>query len=63
MNSCQICHFNYVGDSILGFKAHLSAGALTSNLKLDGRNVKVRAFEETIDSGLKKFGAIIGDSA
>ena len=61
MNDCQIAHFNYVGDSILGRKAHLSAGAITSNYKLDGSEVNVLWKEQMIKSGLNKFGAILGD--
>lgn len=59
----QIPHFNYVGDSIFGYKAHLGAGAIISNVKADKSPVKVRHKEGTIDTGLKKFGAIIGDFA
>lgn len=53
----QIPHFNYVGDSVLGYKAHLGAGAVTSNLKLDGKSVKI----DGADTGLRKVGAFIGD--
>lgn len=58
----QVPHFNYVGDSILGYCSHLGAGAITSNVRLDKRNVAVRA-EEIIQTGLRKFGAVLGDRA
>lgn len=61
LNKAQICHFNYVGDSILGEGAHLAAGAIISNLKLDQKEVVVRLEEKNIETGLKKFGAIVGD--
>ena len=55
-------HFNYVGDSILGYKAHLGAGVVLSNVRLDRGEVKVRPLEGRPQAtGLKKFGAIIGD--
>ena len=60
----QAPHFNYVGDSILGFKAHIGAGVILSNVRLDKRTVKVSDFapsKERIETGLEKFGAIIGD--
>lgn len=60
-NKVQVPHFNYVSDSILGFKAHLGAGVITSNLKSDGTLVKVKDGTEIFDTGLRKFGAIIGD--
>lgn len=56
-DNVQVPHFNYVGDSILGYKAHMGAGAVTSNVKSDKRLVKVNG----MDTGLKKFGAMIGD--
>ena len=60
----QIPHYNYVGDSILGYKAHLGAGAVTSNVKSDKSLVKIHLPSgEGIDTGLKKLGAIIGDMA
>ena len=58
-NGCQVPHFSYVGDSILGAKAHLGAGVILSNVKSVAGNVKV----ETADTGLRKFGAILGDGA
>jgi len=57
----QVPHFNYVGDSILGYKAHLGAGVITSNVKNDHTLVKVTLGIERVDTGLKKFGAILGD--
>ena len=57
----QVPHFNYVGDSILGYKAHMGAGAVTSNVKSDKTLVVVRSGEESLETGLKKFGAILGD--
>ena len=59
-NGAQVPHFNYVGDSILGFKAHLGAGVILSNVKLDHREISVAA-ETPIATGLTKFGAIVGD--
>ena len=61
-NKVQVPHYNYVGDSILGYKAHMGAGAITSNVKSDKTLVTVRAGEEKLESGLKKFGAILGDN-
>jgi len=60
-DNVQIPHFNYVGDSILGYKSHFGAGVITSNVKSDYSLVKVRYGKERIETGLKKFGAIIGD--
>lgn len=57
----QAPHFNYVGDSILGHQAHLGAGVILSNVRLDRQNVIVTAGEERFPSGLRKFGAIVGD--
>ena len=57
----QVPHFNYVGDSILGYLAHLGAGAVTSNVKSDKTPVAVRIGEERIETGRKKFGAMLGD--
>lgn len=57
----QIPHFNYVGDSVLGHKSHLGAGAVTSNVKSDKSLVTVSAGGEKIETGLKKFGAMVGD--
>ena len=60
-NECQIPHFNYVGDSILGYKVHLGAGVKISNLKSDKSNVSIKILNEKIDTGLRKLGAMIGD--
>ena len=60
-NNSQVPHYNYVGDSILGHKAHLGAGVKVSNIKLDGTNVTVDMDGEPHDTGLRKFGALIGD--
>ncbi len=61
-NKVQVPHYNYVGDSILGFKAHMGAGSITSNVKSDKTLVVVKAGEETYETGLKKFGAMLGDN-
>ena len=61
-NKVQVPHYNYVGDSILGFKAHIGAGSITSNVKSDKTLVVVKAGEETYETGLKKFGAMLGDN-
>ena len=60
-DNVQVPHFNYVGDSILGYKSHMGAGSLTSNVKSDQTLVTVRNGEERIETGLKKFGAMVGD--
>lgn len=57
----QVPHYNYVGDSVLGYKAHLGAGAITSNVKADRKPTMVHLGSETLETGMKKFGAIIGD--
>ena len=57
----QVPHYNYVGDSILGHKAHMGAGSVTSNVKSDKTLVVVKNGPETIETGLKKFGAMLGD--
>jgi NDP-sugar pyrophosphorylase family protein len=62
-NGCQVPHFNYVGDSILGAKAHLGAGVLLSNFKLNGDFITVRVGDAILSTGLRKFGALIGDGA
>lgn len=61
-NKVQVPHYNYVGDSILGYKAHMGAGSITSNVKSDKTLVVVKAGEETFETGLKKFGAMLGDN-
>ena len=60
-DNAQVPHYNYIGDSILGYRSHLGAGAKTSNLKSDKTNISVRAEDEIIDTEMKKFGAIVGD--
>jgi len=62
-NHCQVPHFNYVGDSILGHKAHLGAGVILSNFKSFPGNVTVELDGKPFDTGLRKFGAMIGDGA
>ena len=57
----QTPHFNYVGDSILGYKAHMGAGSITSNVKSDKTLVVVKNEDEKLETGRKKFGAILGD--
>ncbi len=60
-NKVQVPHYNYVGDSILGYKAHMGAGSITSNVKSDKTLVVVKGGEEAMETGLKKFGAMLGD--
>lgn len=60
-NSVQVPHYNYVGDSILGFKSHMGAGSITSNVKSDKTLVVVKDGNEQMETGLKKFGAMLGD--
>ncbi|MBQ7562676.1 MAG: UDP-N-acetylglucosamine pyrophosphorylase [Lachnospiraceae bacterium] len=62
-NKVQVPHFNYIGDSILGYRAHTGAGVIASNVKLDKKPVVVKDGKEQIDTGLKKFGAMLGDFA
>lgn len=57
----QVPHYNYVGDSILGYKSHMGASSLTSNVKSDKTLVKVHAEDGDIETGFKKFGAMLGD--
>lgn len=57
----QVPHYNYVGDSVLGFKSHMGAGSITSNVKSDKTLVVIKSGEEKIETGLKKMGAILGD--
>jgi len=61
-DNAEVPHFNYVGDSILGYKAHMGAGSITSNVKADKQNVVVHG-EENMETGLYKFGAILADHA
>ena len=60
-DSVQVPHYNYVGDSILGYKSHMGAGSITSNVKSDKTLVKSRMGDAFIETGLKKFGAMLGD--
>jgi UDP-N-acetylglucosamine diphosphorylase / glucose-1-phosphate thymidylyltransferase / UDP-N-acetylgalactosamine diphosphorylase / glucosamine-1-phosphate N-acetyltransferase / galactosamine-1-phosphate N-acetyltransferase len=62
-DNCEVPHFNYVGDSVLGYKAHLGAGVILSNVKLDRGAISVRSSEGVVPTGLRKFGAILGDHA
>lgn len=59
----EVPHYNYVGDSILGYKAHLGAGVICSNLKLDKTNIHINHAGQVYDTGLRKMGAIVGDEA
>ena len=61
-DNVQTPHYNYVGDSILGYKAHMGAGSITSNVKSDKTPVVVKFDEETVPTGRKKFGAVLGDN-
>jgi UDP-N-acetylglucosamine diphosphorylase / glucose-1-phosphate thymidylyltransferase / UDP-N-acetylgalactosamine diphosphorylase / glucosamine-1-phosphate N-acetyltransferase / galactosamine-1-phosphate N-acetyltransferase len=63
MDGAQVPHFNYVGDSILGIGAHLGAGVILSNVRLDKAPIVVRGSEGGVSTGLRKFGAIVGDRA
>ena len=60
-NKVQVPHYNYVGDSILGYKAHMGAGSITSNVKSDKKLTTIRTSRGVIETGLKKFGAMLGD--
>ncbi|GFI36931.1 bifunctional protein GlmU [Lachnospiraceae bacterium] len=60
-NKVQVPHYNYVGDSILGYKAHMGAGSITSNVKSDKKLVVLKIPEGNIETGIKKFGAMLGD--
>jgi NDP-sugar pyrophosphorylase family protein len=60
-NDAQIPHFNYVGDSVIGYKAHLGAGVILSNVRLDRKEISVKSEAGLIATGLRKFGAIVGD--
>ena len=60
-NKVQVPHYNYVGDSILGYKSHMGAGSITSNVKSDKKLVIVKTPEGNIETGMKKFGAMLGD--
>ena len=60
-NKVQVPHYNYVGDSVLGYKSHMGAGSITSNVKSDKTLVVIKATEGQIETGLKKVGAMLGD--
>lgn len=60
-DNVQTPHYNYVGDSILGYKSHMGAGSITSNVKSDKTNVVIKSSGETIETGIKKIGAMLGD--
>ena len=60
-NSVQVPHYNYVGDSVLGYKSHMGAGSITSNIKSEKTLVAVKDGTEKIETGLKKIGAMLGD--
>lgn len=60
-NHCEVPHYNYVGDSVLGFHAHMGAGSITSNIKSDRTNVVIHDGEEALETGFRKMGAILGD--
>jgi NDP-sugar pyrophosphorylase family protein len=59
-DKCEVPHYNYVGDSILGFHAHMGAGSITSNIKSDRTNVVIRDGKESMETGLRKMGAMLG---
>lgn len=61
-DNVQVPHYNYVGDSVLGFKSHMGAGSITSNVKSDKTLIKVHDGEKVIETGLKKMGAVLGDN-
>lgn len=61
-DSVQTPHYNYVGDSILGYKSHMGAGSITSNVKSDKTNVVIKNGDETLETGIKKIGAMLGDN-
>ena len=61
-NKVQVPHYNYVGDSILGYKSHMGAGSITSNVKSDKKNVVIKNGIEKIETNMKKVGAMLGDN-
>ena len=61
-DNVQVPHYNYVGDSILGYKAHMGAGSITSNVKSDKKLVAIKGPDGNIDTGIKKIGAFLGDN-
>jgi len=60
-DNVQTPHYNYVGDSILGYKSHMGAGSITSNVKSDKTNVVIKNGDEQLETGIKKIGAMLGD--
>ncbi len=62
-DEAQLPHYNYVGDSIIGYKAHMGAGAIASNLKLDKKEIVLKSEGEEMNSGLRKIGVFLGDYA
>ena len=60
-NKVQVPHYNYVGDSILGYKSHMGAGSITSNVKSDKKLIVIKNGKEQIETGIKKIGAMLGD--
>lgn len=61
-NNVQVPHYNYVGDSILGFKSHMGAGSITSNIKSDKKLIVIKDGEQKIETGMKKIGSMVGDN-
>ena len=62
-DNSQVPHFNYIGDSILGYHTHMAAGSITSNLKIDGKNIVIKNGDELIETNMRKIGAFLGDYA
>ena len=62
-DEAQLPHYNYIGDSIVGYRAHLGAGAIISNFRLDRKSIRIKGDGERLDTGLRKMGALIGDGA
>jgi NDP-sugar pyrophosphorylase family protein len=60
-NNVEVPHYNYVGDSVLGYKSHMGAGSITSNIKADRKNIEIRLDDQKIETGMRKIGAILGD--
>lgn len=61
-DNCQLPHYNYIGDSILGYHVHLGAGVILSNLKNDGTNIDIKYKGKKVSTGMRKMGSVIGDS-
>ena len=62
-DNSQVPHFNYIGDSILGYHTHMAAGSITSNLKIDGKNIVIKNENEKVETNMRKIGAFLGDYA